>query len=729
MEKIILVSNRLSVSVHRNEEGKLLFQQSMGGLATGLSSLLEQQESRWVGWSGLPEESFSPQEKETVEEKLRSEYHSIPVSLSGEELDSFYYGFCNNIIWPLFHYFPTYVDYDQNLWDAYRKVNEKYLHKVLEVAGPEDTIWVHDYQLMLLPGMIKNEIKNAKIGFFLHIPFPSYEIFRLLPWRDELLKGLMGSDLIGFHTYDYARHFLSSVRRLLGYEHNLGNIPYRNRMVNVDVFPMGIDYPKYHNSSDDPEIKEEIDKVKETLHGRKLILSVDRLDYTKGILQRIRAYKFFLEKYPDYREKVNMIIIVAPSRTQVNQYIELKKEVDELVSEVNGTMSTIDWTPIRYFYRPFPFNQLTAIYSLADVLLVTPIRDGMNLIAKEYVAARKDMEGAIVLSETAGASKELGEALIINPSNTEEIADNLKIALEMPREEKIYRNKVMNQRLKRYNVNYWAGDFIDKLNSAVKSRKTIQSRKIEGEIKDQIKERFKNAERRLVILDYDGTLVSYGTRPQHAKPDKNLQDLLKKASSNPKNEIVLTTGRDKSLIDEWFQDLNAGFIASHGVWYKMQSDGWQLMETLGNEWKEAIYPILELYVDRTPGSVIEEKDYSLVWHYRRAEPELSANRLSELREALISLTSNYNLSLLEINKSLEIKPGNINKNHAVSHWLGKAKWDIIICIGDDPTDEDLFLSLPDHADTIRVGLGITNAKYYLESVNHVWNFVSELTDI
>jgi trehalose 6-phosphate synthase/phosphatase len=322
----------------------------------------------------------------------------------------------------------------------------------------------------------------------------------------------------------------------------------------------------------------------------------------------------------------------------------------------------------------------------------------------------------------------LGEALIINPSNTEEIADNLKMALEMPKEEKIERNKVMNQRLKRYNVQYWAGDFIDKLNSAVRSRKSIQSRKIEGQTKSEIKKRFDEANRRLIILDYDGTLVPYGSNPRKAKPDKNLIRLLEKASDDPKNEIVLTTGRDKYLIEEWFGGLDIGFIASYGVWYKMKSNGWQLMETLENEWKKAIYPILELYVDRTPGSVIEEKDYSLVWHYRRAEPELSANRLSELREALLSLTSNYNLSLLEIDKSLEIKPGNINKNHAVSYWLGKEKWDAIICIGDDPTDEDLFLSLPDHAETIRVGLGITNAKYYLESVKHVWNFISELAD-
>ena len=239
MEKIILVSNRLSVSVKKQESGDISFQQSMGGLATGLSSLLEKPESRWVGWSGLPDESFSPEEKKQVEHTLRKEYHSIPVSLSQEELDSFYYGFCNNIIWPLFHYFPTYVEYNQSLWESYCKVNEKYFKKVMEVAGPNDTIWIHDYQLMLLPKMIKDQLKNAKIGFFLHIPFPSYEIFRLLPWRDELLSGLMGSDLIGFHTYDYARHFLSSIRRLLGFEHNLGNIPYHNRMVKVDVFPMG----------------------------------------------------------------------------------------------------------------------------------------------------------------------------------------------------------------------------------------------------------------------------------------------------------------------------------------------------------------------------------------------------------------------------------------------------------------------------------------------------------
>ena len=423
----------MSTSVSRSPDG-FEFKQSMGGLATGLKSMHEREGSLWVGWSGLAADDLSAEESQRIAATLKKDHKSVAVDLSSEDLELFYYGFCNRTIWPLFHYFPTITEYENEAWDAYERVNRKFFDRVMEVADEQDYIWVHDYHLMLLPQMLKEALPHSHIGFFLHIPFPSYEIFRLLPWRTELLRGLLGADLVGFHTYDYARHFLSSVRRILAAEHHMAQVRFDNRMIKVDAFPMGIDYEKYSTAAELPEVQKERDRVKQEVTTPKLVLSVDRLDYSKGIPLRLRAFHRFLERYPEYREQVTLMLIVAPSRTEVPQYRELKREIDELTSIINGDFGTIGWNPVWYYFRPSPFHQLSAIYAESDLLLVTPLRDGMNLISKEYLAARSDRLGVVVLSETAGSARELGEALTVNPNNIDEIADAIKEGTRAPRE-------------------------------------------------------------------------------------------------------------------------------------------------------------------------------------------------------------------------------------------------------------------------------------------------------
>jgi trehalose 6-phosphate synthase/phosphatase len=725
MANLILVSNRLSVSLEK-KKGQLEFKPSMGGLATGLSALDPKDNLLWIGWAGLPADELSEDERRAVVPILLQKFNSIPVELTREQLKSFYYGFCNNTVWPLFHYFPSYATYDNTLWKSYWRVNSIYLEKVLEAAGAQDKIWIHDYQLMLLPRMVREKLPEAQIGFFLHIPFPSFEVFRLLPWRNEILDGLLGADLIGFHAYDYARHFISSVRRLLGVENNMGYVQHEHRLSRVDVFPMGIDYRKYSTAVSNRDVRKQMAAAAKELEGFKVILSVDRLDYTKGIPERLRAYELLLEQNPQYREKVVLLLIAVPSRTGVHRYRALKKEVDELISTINGKYGTIGWVPIHYFYRGFPFERLSAFYGLADVLLVTPLRDGMNLVAKEFVATHRDAGGVLILSETAGSAREMGEALLINPNNSEEIAASLKTALEMEESEQLERNAVMNERLSHYDIAAWTKDFLNKLSQVREVQDSYLMKRMAGSFKEQLIASYRRADSRLIILDYDGTLVPFSERPHKGAPDRELSELLNALAADPANDLVVASGRMHQVMNDWFGNMNVSLIACHGAWLKPRGEDWRLSEELGNEWKDQLRSIFQLFKDRTPGSTVEEKEYALSWHYRNAEPELAALRASEFKDILFSFTGDLNLDVLEGKSVLEIKPVNVSKARAVAAWLSRGRWKFILAAGDDNNDEVMFSQLPESAYTIKIGLDISEARYYLESPAELRRLLTEI---
>jgi trehalose 6-phosphate synthase/phosphatase len=725
-EKLIFISNRLPVTIEK-KKGKISYKQSMGGLATGLGSFYQKYESLWIGWGGVTSESLNVNEKKAIQRTLEKEYKNHAIFLSKMDVKQFYYGFCNRTIWPLFHYFPNYTIYDKSMWQAYKKVNKLFCETVAQIANPEDTIWIHDYQLLLLPSLLREKLPDTKIGFFLHIPFPSFEIFRLLPWRNEIIEGILGADLVGFHTYDYVRHFLSSVSRLMGFEHTIGQIIIDNRMVKVDAFPMGIDYDRYLSAPGTKETKREIEKLKKRAGGNKIILSIDRLDYTKGILHRLEAFDSFLHTYPEYREKVTMILVAVPSRTGVETYRILKSELDKLVGRINGEFGTMEWMPVWYLYQFLPFEKLTALYFISDVALVTPLRDGMNLIAKEYITAKGNSGGMLILSGMAGAIHELGEAIIVNPNNRDQVAAAIKEALEMPVEEQKARNEVMQDRLKRYNVSRWAHDFMDRLNAVYHYREELSARRVTPLIEQKLLKAYRSAKKRLLLLDYDGTLIPFSRRPEHAKPDDDILGLLKKLEEKDGNEVVVISGRDNQTIHNWFQRLNVGYIAEHGVWVCEKNGQCTEIEHLRQDWKEEIRSVLELYVDRTPGSFIEEKDYSLVWHYRRADPEFALMRVAELKELLMKLTENFDLGIIEGNRALEVKNAGINKGRAALNWIKKKDWDFILAVGDDVTDEDIFEVLPDHAYSIIVGFGASKAKYNVPSVDRVRSLLNEMT--
>lgn len=721
MAKTIIVSNRLPVSIKKAED-KLTYTPSAGGLATGLGSIYKKGDNVWIGWPGI----YLDKNEETEAIAQLKLDNMAPVFLTADDIEKFYEGFSNMTLWPLFHYFPKTCIYLEEYWEKYKEVNKKFCDAILNYAEPGDTIWIHDYQLLLLPSLLREALPEATIGFFQHIPFPSYEIFRLLPWRTEILKGIVSADLIGFHTYDDVRHFLSSVSRILGKDNKMGQIRINDHICYADAFPMGIDYAKFDEAARSKETKKEIDLYKKSLGDRKLIVSIDRLDYSKGIPERLKAYALFFEKYPEFRNKVSLILVVVPSRDQVDLYQKLKIEIDELVGRINGKYGNINWTPIRYFYRSFPFQSLSAFYSMSDIALVTPLRDGMNLVCKEYIASKTDKTGVLILSEMAGAAKELSEALIINPNDLNQMAEVIRTALIMPKEEQVRRNEELQNIVRNYDIHHWVDIFTQRLKYVKDKQLEMSVKKLSAPIRDKMLAAYTFAEKRLILLDYDGTLMPFNSNPQKVKPDKELLGLLKKLSEDARNTIVVISGRDKETLDTWLGDLQIDMIAEHGVWLKEGRPYWSLIDYLTDEWKAQIAPILELFVDRTPGSFIENKDYSLVWHYRKSDPELGALRSRELMDTLQYLTTNMNLQVLEGNRVLEIKNSNINKGKAAMHWLSR-EYGFILAAGDDWTDEEMFRVMPESSYTIKVGHSTSLARYNIESCSE--NNCSEMRQL
>lgn len=711
MNRLLIVSNRLPVGVSK-KNGELRLQRSVGGLATGVGSFYKSYESLWIGWPGMNVQKNHEEEKERIIEALRKE-QCHPVFLTPYDIKHYYDGFCNNTLWPLLHYFNLITDYNPKTWQNYQRVNERFCDAVMEVARPDDIIWVHDYHLMLLPQMLRERLPDAEIGYFHHIPFPSFEVFRHLPWRKEILSGLLGADLIGFHTYGYVRHFLSSVRRILGYEHTFGEVRTGTRVVRADLFPMGIDYHRFADSAGSTPVQKEVARIREQYGKRKIILSFDRLDYTKGIPLRLEAFDALLDKKPEYREKASLVVVAVPSRTSVSSYKALKKRLDELVGRINGKYGTTDWTPVRYFYNFLPFETLVALYSTADVALVTPLRDGMNLMAKEYVASRTDGTGVLILSEMAGAAEELGEAIIVNPNDRDAVIEAIETALAMPEKEQAERNLTMQKRLMRYDIERWVGDFLTRLGDAREVRVERSEQIVTPAIRDKLVADYCAASDRLLLLDYDGTMVPFAAQPQRAVPGDATRGVLEGLSRAPENEVVVISGRDRSTLDAWFGTLDIGLIAEHGVWVKERSGEWRMPEALSDEWKGEIYPLLELYTDRTPGSFVEEKDYSLVWHYRRTEPVLGAQRAKDLKDDLLHLTANLNVGVMEGNKVIEIKNNVVDKGRAALNWVSRRTWDFILAVGDDRTDEDLFAAMPPEAYSVKVGLAPSKARFNL----------------
>ena len=710
VSKSIIVSNRLPIKITEDGDGYALHP-SEGGLATGLASIHAQGENTWIGWPGIILDS---PEQEAHFTALLEEKRLVPIFLDNSEVKGFYEGFSNEVLWPIFHYMPNYAVYELENWQIYIRVNEKFRDLVLKVAGPDDTIWVHDYQLLLLPGLLRDALPDASIGFFQHIPFPSQELFRLIPWRRELLAGMLGADLLGFHTFDDVRHFISSATRLTGTNSNSNKLEVDGRTIVVEPFPMGIDSNRFSVLSSNEKVVARVTELKSNFKDQKIILSIDRLDYSKGILQRLEAFELFLAKNPAFHKRVTLYMVVVPSRDTVPQYRELKDQIDRLVGHINAEYGFYDWYPVAYFYHGYPVEEISALYNVADVCLVTPMRDGMNLVSKEYIASRNDHTGVLILSEMAGAANELIDALIVNPNNVNDIQDALLTALNMPVAEVNKRMEAMRQIVFKFTVQHWATLFMNRLDETKRVQSTTRARLVGPVIEDQIITHYKEAASRLLLLDYDGTLVGFQDDIDKASPDDELYRLLDTLETDINNHLVIISGRKHSTLEKWFQNKPYSLIAEHGVWTKEPDSEWRLKSGLSSTWKEEVGAFMESYADRTPGAFVEEKSFSLAWHYRKVQRDLGALRANELIEGLRDYSASYGLQLLDGDKVVEIRSAEVNKGRATLDILHENRYDFILSIGDDRTDEDTFHVLPREAFTIKVGTEVSAARFYLK---------------
>lgn len=718
--KLYIISNRLPVKA-TDTDGTFSFVRSEGGLATGLHSLQVAHEKHWIGWPGL----CVDEEKDKMEITAKLDAMNFhPVYLSETQIRDYYEGYSNSTIWPLCHYFYAYTLYKKCFWQAYQEVNRLFCDEICRLVRPGDVVWVQDYQLMLLPAMLRKVYPDLCIGYFHHIPFPSYELFRILPERAEILKGLLGADFIAFHTHDYMRHFISAVERVLHLEFKLDEVQLGSRVTRVDALPMGIDYESYHSASCNPQVRQAIDRTRKLFGSHKLILSVDRLDYSKGILHRLYGFASFLEHHPEYHGKVTLAMVIVPSRDHVGSYAELKTRIDEEIGSINGRYSTMDWTPLCYFYHGFAWEELTAMYCVADIALVTPLRDGMNLVAKEYVAAKSDTPGVLILSEMAGAAVEMTDAIQINPNDTEQIENAICRALEMPVSEQMRRLKRMQAIISVRTVDKWAADFMHELGDTCRKNEHFRQKRLSAATLAALRLRYAQAGRRLILLDYDGTLAALKPRPEAAAPTPELLALLRQLADDPANHVVINSGRDHYTLEKWLGNLPVSFAAEHGAFYK-ENGVWH-KNAQKMDWGNGLLAILRLFVSKTPGARLEVKETALAWHYRESDAWLGALRAQQLVNALISVCTRQKLQIMQGNKVVEIKSPEYNKGAEVSRLLADVHYDFVLALGDDTTDDDMFQALPRNAVTIKVGGVSEMAGYNLPSQTDVLPFLRGL---
>ncbi|MEO8068112.1 MAG: bifunctional alpha,alpha-trehalose-phosphate synthase (UDP-forming)/trehalose-phosphatase [Flavobacteriales bacterium] len=721
--RLIIVSNRLPFRF-TERDGKVIITPSAGGLVSSIGSYLDRKpgestlgEGRPV-WVGATELRTRRLAKHLITDPhlAHGPYTVCPVPLPDATRDRHYNGFSNDTIWPLFHYFPSLVRYEQDWFDHYRAANQLFLETLQATVRPGDRVWIHDYHLMLLPGMLRQRFPDLPISFFLHIPFPSYEVFRLLPaaWRTQLLEGVLGADLVGMQTHDHVQYLLKSVQQLLGHELDLRTVRGRSHSTVVDAFPVSIDPARFRDAFDDPSVVSAKNLLRKNTAGRRVILSIDRLDYTKGILQRLQGYEHLLERHPDWCGKVSYLMLIVPSRDAITKYKELKERIEAAVGRINGRFGDVDWQPVVYQYRSVDHKKLCALYQAADVALITPLRDGMNLVAKEYVASRKDRRGVLVLSETAGAANELGGALIINPTEKDAVADALLQALNMPVEQQIQRMQEMQQRLARYDVVRWAEDQLGQLEGAVALRRQLQVKEATADVRRTLLDTYNRSKTRWLFLDHDGTLVPFAKRPADAVPSAQLLALLKRLVSDPRNAVAIVSGRDRAVLDRWYGVLPVHLIAEHGAFVKVPDGEWS-GPSLRIEWKEHLVTLFEQFQDRCPGSMVEEKSTAVAWHYRGAAPDLGFMRSRELINVLNDMTRSYDYQIIEGNKVIEVRPMGIDKGAAAKRALMERPAELVVAIGDDRTDEDIFRALPMDAISIKVGMAPSFARYNVRS--------------
>ncbi len=724
MSHVIIVSNRLPVSV-KKEDDELVFSASIGGLATGLSSYVSDGKSIWVGWPGIASEDLTEDDKQEITMRLAKQ-QCAPVFLTRKQIQEFYNGYSNSILWPVCHDLPVEPTEDlERWWRAYRSVNRLFGEAVTSLARPDSTIWVHDYQLMLLPSILRAEQTGGHIGFFSHIPFPEAEAWSKIKEARQLLQGVLGADLVGFHTTVYSQNFIDTCERLKIGDSGPEQVVYHGRPVKITNFPIGIDYEKYAQAGKLGAVKKATKLYKQRYGKRKIIVAVDRLEPSKGLVERLQAYSELLKRDPQLRGKIVMVMIAAASRMEIPAYARLKVDLEKLAAKINKTYGTSRWQPIDLITEPQGFDKVNALYQLADIAFITPLRDGMNLVAKEYVASNQK-NGVLILSETAGAAEELQDAILVNPANPESVVLALQQAISMPKSELVYRLKRLKRVAADNTIHTWASGFVKTLQKPILVTPHI-TRSLKGNLHDGLVHDYREARKRLLLLDYDGSLVPFSEDYKNARPPKSVLDLLQKLQADPRNDVVVVSGRTPEDLETWLGHLPISLVAEHGA--SIRSVGyssWKTTSKRETQWKRVVTPVLRKYTELTPKARLEIKPHSLVWHYRASPPYYAQKYAVIIKRVLKPIVKTYGIQVFQGNKIIEVKDPRISKGNAISSWLKKSH-DFVLIMGDDLTDEDMFEVAPAEAYTIKVGRGRTSARYRVPDSKELQRLLKQLT--
>ncbi|KAL9275320.1 Alpha,alpha-trehalose-phosphate synthase [UDP-forming] 5-like protein [Drosera capensis] len=781
-ERIIIVGNQLPLRAHRRPDGggwyfswdedSLLLQ-----LKDGLGEDME------VVYVGCLKEEIDLSEQDSVAQTLLETFKCVPAFIPPDLLSRFYHGFCKQHLWPLFHYMlPLSPDlggrFDRSLWQAYVSVNKIFADKVMEVISPDDDfVWIHDYHLFVLPTFLRKRFNRAKLGFFLHSPFPSSEIYRTLPVRDEILRALLNSDLIGFHTFDYARHFLSCCSRMLGlsYQSKRGYIglEYYGRTVSIKILPVGIHMGQLQSVMNLSETALKVAELKDRFAGQTVMLGVDDMDIFKGISLKLLAMEQLLIQHPEKRGKVVLVQIANPARGRGKDVQEVRSETSSTVQRINQVFGRPGYKPVILIDSPLQFYERIAYYVIAECCLVTAVRDGMNLIPYEYIVSRQGnrsldkalgfnsslpKKSMLVLSEFIGCSPSLSGAVRVNPWNIDSVAEAMDSALTTPENEKQLRHEKHYTYVSTHDVAYWAHSFMQDLERACRDHVSRRCwgigfglgfrvialdpsfRKLSVE---HIVSAYKRTRNRAILLDFDGPMRMQSS--WSASPHTEAVRILNSLCKDTKNVVFLVSGKDRAQLTEWFSSCeNLGMAAEHGYFVRENNDAeWETCKPLSNfEWKQIAEPVMQLYMETTDGSYIEAKESALVWHYEYADRDFGSCQAKELLDHLESVLGNEPVSVKSGEYIVEVKPQGVNKGQVAERLLDKMQKkamqpDFVLCIGDDRSDEDMFevimsarsgpsLSPVAEVFACTVGRKPSKATYYVEDTSEILRMLQGL---
>ncbi|KAI9234707.1 MAG: glycosyltransferase family 20-domain-containing protein [Podila humilis] len=753
------------------------------GLHNAVNSIQDQLSTRiWVGTLGMATDTLTDRTRGDIRAELALNHGSIPVFVNDVDFEGHYHQFCKQVLWPIFHYvLPDNLrskGYEDGSWKHYVAVNRAFADTIVENYMQGDTIWVNDYHLMLVPNMIRERLPDASIGFFLHIPFPSSEIFRCLHARKEVLEGLLGADLIGFQTYSFARHFLQTCSRILSVESNPKGIQLENTAVNIGIFPIGIDTKSLSVKRKDPDVAQWVKVLKEKYAAKKLIVARDKMDYIKGVRQKMLAFERFLNLYPEWQGKI-VLIQVALSTSEQN---EVQSQVADVVTRINSKFSDLSYQPIVFLRQDITFSQYLGLLTAADLCLITSLRDGMNLTSHEYVVCQEEQKNPLVLSEFAGTYGSLGACLRVNPWNYTEVAEAIHDALVMGEEEKTLRWNELRKHVCINTAQFWAQGFVSeliKVHGDVQRRYSIHIPLLDMQV---VLPQYQAAKRRLLLLDYDGTLLPYDRHSSLRSKGKTSKEemirVVRQLAQDPKNTVYIMSGRTKESLTNTFGSIEGiGLCAEGGCFLKPAGkSAWesQIPEGSDMQWRKKVMEMFEYYRERTPGSEIEEKSVPLVWHYRKADnPSYGLWQAREcqnhIEEAIGSI---YPVHAVVGRKCLEVMPRDISKASATKAIVqsleqrmqqqqqldslllddssekgssttslpGATSIDFVLSVGDDRSDEDMFQfvngldlgssesSSPHRVVTCTVGSKSSAARWFVPGVSSVLQGLQAMAD-